>query len=326
MWLVEPPVASSATQALTIAFSSTRWPTGVGSPPACGDRDRALAGRAVERRPQRGAGVGERRVGQVQAHHLHQHLVAVGGAVERAGALRVVGRRLGLEQLLAADLALGVELAHPRLLAVRQAGGHRAGGHEDGGQVAEGQRADEQPRHDLVADAEHHRGVEHVVRERDRGRHRDQVATEERELHAGPALGDAVAHGGHAAGELREAAGPDDRLLQHLRDVPERLVGREHVVVRRHDGHVGLAARAQAGLEPAPRRRRSRGRGWRRPACRGPGPCRRRRRCGRGRRCGSRCCGGRCASVTSATTGWTVPGAWVLIRSPARIGRRARGA
>ena len=112
----------------------------------CGDRHRALAGRAVERRAQGRAGVGERRVGQVQPHHLHQHLVAVGGAVERAGALRVVGRRLGLEQLLAADLALGVQLAHPRLLAVGETGGHRARGHEDCGQVAEGQGADQQSR------------------------------------------------------------------------------------------------------------------------------------------------------------------------------------
>ena len=86
-----------------------------------GDRDGARAGRPVERRAQRGVGVGERRVGQVQAHDLHQHLVAVGGAVERARALRVVRRRLGLEQLLAPDLALGVELAHARLLAVRAA-------------------------------------------------------------------------------------------------------------------------------------------------------------------------------------------------------------
>ncbi len=33
VWLVEPPLASSATHALTIAFSSTSSPTGVGSPP-----------------------------------------------------------------------------------------------------------------------------------------------------------------------------------------------------------------------------------------------------------------------------------------------------
>ena len=33
VWLVEPPLASSATQALTIAFSSTIRPIGVCSPP-----------------------------------------------------------------------------------------------------------------------------------------------------------------------------------------------------------------------------------------------------------------------------------------------------
>ncbi len=33
VWLVEPPVASSATQPLTTAFSSTIFPTGVNSSP-----------------------------------------------------------------------------------------------------------------------------------------------------------------------------------------------------------------------------------------------------------------------------------------------------
>ena len=33
VWLVDPPLASSPTQALTIAFSSTISPIGVGSPP-----------------------------------------------------------------------------------------------------------------------------------------------------------------------------------------------------------------------------------------------------------------------------------------------------
>ena len=57
--------------------------------------------------------------GQVQAHRLDDELVGVRGAVEGAGAGRVVGLRLGLEQLLAADLALGVELADAALLGVR---------------------------------------------------------------------------------------------------------------------------------------------------------------------------------------------------------------
>ena len=78
--------------------------------------------------------------------------------------------------------------------------------------MAEGQRRDHQPRHDLVADAEIDRGVEHVVRQADRGRHGDHVAREQRQLHAGLALGDAVAHGRHAAGDLRDAAGLARRL------------------------------------------------------------------------------------------------------------------
>ena len=230
VWLVEPPLASSATHALTIAFSSTISPIG-----AAVLLERQLgdpaAGGAGERLAQRGAGVDEGRPGQVQPEHLHQQLVGVGGAVERAGAGGVVRRRLGLEQLVAADLALGVQLTDPRLLGVRQAGRHRPGGHEDGRQVAEGQRADQQAGRDLVADTEHQRAVEHVVGERDRRRHRDHVAAVERELHAVAALGDAVAHRGHAAGELRDAAGPDDGLLQRLRVVAVGLVRREHVVV-----------------------------------------------------------------------------------------------
>ena len=41
--------------------------------------------------------------------------------------------------------------------------GHRPGRHEDRRQMAERQRADEKPRHDLVADAQHSARVEGVV-------------------------------------------------------------------------------------------------------------------------------------------------------------------
>jgi hypothetical protein len=79
----------------------------------------------------------------------------------------------------------GVELADLDLVAVAHAAGHRAGGHEHRRQVAEVQRADQQARHDLVAHAQVQRGVEHVVRQRDGGRHGDGVAREQRHLHAG---------------------------------------------------------------------------------------------------------------------------------------------
>jgi hypothetical protein len=54
--------------------------------------------------------------------------------------------------------------------------------------VAEAQRADQQARHDLVADAEQGGGLEHAVAQRNRGRERDRVAAEQRQVHAGLAL------------------------------------------------------------------------------------------------------------------------------------------
>jgi hypothetical protein len=59
---------------------------------------------------------------------------------------------------------LGVELADPALFLVRQTRGHRTTRDEDDRQVTECQTAHEQARHDLVADAEQQRPVEHLVR------------------------------------------------------------------------------------------------------------------------------------------------------------------
>ena len=72
--------------------------------------------------------------------------------------------------------------------------------------MAEAERLDHQPRHDLVADAEEQRLVEHVVAERHRGRHRDHVAAHQRQLHPDLALGDAIAHRGHPARDLGHGA------------------------------------------------------------------------------------------------------------------------
>ena len=215
-----------------------------------GPRGRGLG----ERRAQRRARVDEAGAGQVQPHQLHQHLVGVGGAVERAGAGAVVGGGLGGEQLVAADLAGGVLLAHLALQRVGQPGGHRARGHEQRGQVPERQRADQEARHDLVADAEHERGVEHVVREGDGGGHGDDVAAVERQLHARAALRDAVAHGGHAARELGGAARVPCGRLDLGREVVERLVGREHVVVAGHDRDVRRGRALELVLVGAARR------------------------------------------------------------------------
>ena len=176
--------------------------------------------------------------GRCSAHDFHQHLVAVGGAVEGAGAGGVIALGLGLEQRIAIGLALRIQLAHARLLDIRQARGHRPGRHEDDRQMAEGQRADHQPGHDLVADAQAQRGIEHVVGQRHRGRHRDHVAAEQRQLHAGQALRDAIAHRRHAAGELRHGAGLARRHLDQRRVALQRLVRRQHVVVGRDDADV----------------------------------------------------------------------------------------
>ena len=166
VWLVEPPVACRPTMPFTIAFSSITSPTGVYSLPspliASARRVASSRQRIAERRVR----VDERGAGDVQPHDLHQHLVGVGGAVEGAGAGAVVGLRLRLEQLRAPDLPLDVELADLRLFVVRHAARHRPGRDEHRRQMAERERPDQEPRHDLVADAEIDRRVEHVVRER----------------------------------------------------------------------------------------------------------------------------------------------------------------
>ena len=102
-----------------------------------------LGGVAGERFAHLGARVDERGTRQVQAHHFHHQLIGVGGAVEGAGAGAVVRVGLRLQQLLAAHLAFGVELANARFLLVRQAARHRACGYEHGGQVTKARRANE---------------------------------------------------------------------------------------------------------------------------------------------------------------------------------------
>ena len=90
-WLVEPPVASRPIIALTIAFSSTT--SASGRSPLPRKLGEPVHRRAGQRLAQRRAGIDEGGVGDVQPHQLHHHLVGVGGAVEGAGARRVIGRR-----------------------------------------------------------------------------------------------------------------------------------------------------------------------------------------------------------------------------------------
>ena len=140
-----------------------------------GQFERPFDAECGQRVAQRRVRIDEGGAWQMKPHDLHQHLVGVGGAVEGAGSRRVIGLGLGGEEVRAARLALGVELADLRFLIVGEARGHGPRRQEHPRQMAEGERADQEPRHDLVADAEIDRSVEHVVRQRHRRRERDHV-------------------------------------------------------------------------------------------------------------------------------------------------------
>ena len=114
--------------------------------------------------------------------------------------------------------------------------------------MAEAKRADQQARHDLVANAEQRRGIEHAVAERDRGAHRDHVAAEQRQVHAGLALGHAVAHRRHAARDLRRRADLAREDLHLLGVAAVGLMRRQHVVVSGDDADIGTATGADRVL------------------------------------------------------------------------------
>ncbi|MCY1368134.1 hypothetical protein D9M69_551000 [compost metagenome] len=167
----------------------------------------------------------------MQAHDFHQQLVGVGGAVEGAGARAVVGLHFRFQQLFASRLAFGVLLAHVGFLLVGNARDHRPARHEDHRQMAEAQRAHHQARHDLVADAEQQRAVEHVVGQRHGSGQRDHFAARQAQLHARLALGHAIAHGRRATGELTDGADFAQGFLDQFGEDFVRLVCREHVVI-----------------------------------------------------------------------------------------------
>ena len=208
----------------------------------------ALRGRYGQRGAQFRARRNECGTRQVQAHDFHQHLVAVGGAVERTGAGAVVGLGFPFQQFFTRGLAQCVTLAHRGFFLVRDAGGHWSCGYEHGRNVAEVQRADQQARHDLVAHAKVQGGIKHIVRQRDRRAHGDGVARKQRQFHARLALRHAVAHGGRAACKLGHGADFAHGILDDGREVFERLVCRQHVVIGRHDRHRRLAVFAQFQL------------------------------------------------------------------------------
>jgi hypothetical protein len=71
------------------------------------------------------------------------------------------------------------------------------------------------------------------------GGQRNHVAREQRQFHAGCALGDAVAHRGHGAGDLGRCAHAARGGLDRFRVMFVRLVRRQHVVVGGDDAHMG---------------------------------------------------------------------------------------
>ena len=190
-----------------------------------GDLQRPLDAEHGQRVAQRRIGIDEGGAGQVQAHDLHQHLVGVGRAVEGAGARGVIGFRFRGQQIGPRRLALCEELADLRLFVIGEPGGHGSCRQEQSRQMAERERADQEARHNLVADAEIDRRVEHIVRKGDRGRQRNDVARKKGKLHSFLALGDAVAHGGHAARDLSRRPHRARRLLDEIGKARIGLVG-----------------------------------------------------------------------------------------------------
>ena len=182
--------------------------------------------------------VDESGAGKMQPHHLHQHLVGIGGAVECAGAGPVIGGNLGFQQIGTGGLAAGERFADRGLFGIRQTTCHRPSWHKNHRKMAKGQRPDHQPRHDLVANAQAKGGVIDPVRQPDRRCHGDDIAAHQRQLHARPPLGDAIAHCRHAASHLCSAACGPRGGADHLRIVFKRLVRRQHVVIGGDDADI----------------------------------------------------------------------------------------
>ena len=194
---------------------------------------------AGERRAQRRAGRDERRAGDVQPHQFNHHLVGIGGAVEGAGAGRVIGLAFAFQQIGTGRLAFGIELADLLLFLVADPRRHRAGGDEDRRKEPEAQRADNETRHDLVTDAKQRHAIEHRVAERDRSGQRDSITAEQRQLHPVLPLRDPVAHRRNPARDLSSGADFARIELHRFRVAAIGLVRREHIVEGGDDAKVG---------------------------------------------------------------------------------------
>jgi len=160
----------------------------------------------------------------------------------------MIAAHFAREQLVAPDLALGIELAHALLFLVGDAAGHWPRWHKHRWQVAEAQRADHQTRHDLVANAKAGHTVIHRMAQRHPGRQRNHITAEKRQLHPVFALRHPVAHGGGAAGNLRRCAHFAGVNFHPFRITAIGLMRAQHIIIGGDDTDIWRAAGLHRGL------------------------------------------------------------------------------
>ena len=136
-------------------------------------------------------------------------------------------------------------LAHFCLFIIRNARRHWACRQKDRGDKSKCCRRNDQTRNNLVTHTQIQRGIECVVRKRDRRGQCDGIARKQRQFHARLALGDAITHGGHTACHLGGAtmfAGniTDERGIGFI-----GLMRGQHVIICRHDPHIWCPRRCQ---------------------------------------------------------------------------------
>ncbi len=126
-------------------------------------------------------------------------------------------------------------MANAGFFVVGQTARHGPGWDKNSGQIAKAQSTHDQTGDDLIAYAQIHRRVEHVVRQANGRRHGDVVSTEQAQLHPRLTLSHAIAHGRGGAGYLGGAAHLTCRLFNDGRKTLVGLVRAEHIVIGGND-------------------------------------------------------------------------------------------
>src|SRR5262249_8079664 len=88
------------------------------------------------------AGIDEGGSGDMQSHHLHHHLIRIGGAVKGTGACAMIGSSLCPQEFGLAGFPFLLKLPHPLLLLVGEARRHRPPWYENRRQMPEPERTD----------------------------------------------------------------------------------------------------------------------------------------------------------------------------------------